>query len=158
MKRFGKSYTVQPTEIYLSKIKAEKYKSLEKKSSELKKVIQELIFDHLKYHIKEMIFDFILADDNTFKFLQIKDYTAIQISEDTEKLLRLMNRERKGLKQLEDCEGFICTFASNSQVEKITTVLNHLNLLKKKYCTKGKVSISKKIINCYKEDLEIHRY
>ena len=78
-KKYTISYTVEPEKVDIIRIKPEMYKSLEIKCLEIRKMMEDALFSQIKYHLKEITLDFLLASDNTFKFLQIKDYIAASV-------------------------------------------------------------------------------
>jgi len=61
-----------------------------------------------------MTFDFIYDSSYRFTLYQIKGYHASKIVIDQEATEKLINRERKGLTLLDDCEGAICNFADDT--------------------------------------------
>ena len=153
MKRFGVSYCVQPKMMKVEKIKPESMLSLERKCEELRRILQETVFNKKRLCIKEMMFDFVLNEDNNYYLLQIKDFILIEANESNDQSNKINEISRKGLLKMGECEGTICTFANNMQIEKLKKVLWDSNLLGRKYCIKGKYEIKRHLVNSFTNEM-----
>ena len=147
MNRIGYSFRASSSALYLNKIKPEKYRSLEERCIDLKKMFDTYYFEPLHFTVTEMVIDFIQNSNSQFVMLQVKDYQCQPI-----KYISKINVHEKEKESIRECEGAICKFAKQAQTDYLIDRLIWAGALSRNWCKKGKNIIRKSLISGYSED------
>ncbi len=150
MNRLCFSHYTSSGHMFLTKIKQEKYKSLEEKCIDLKKLLNTYIFEPLNYSCTEIVFDFALNKESQFVLLQIKDYKCQTIKRSTmQKTISIDNKEKP---VDTECEGIVCKFAKDRQVYELVNILVDIGLLPRRWIKIGKYLVKQKIAIQFMDD------
>ncbi len=150
MCKIGFSHSASCGNIHLEKIKKEKFKSLEDRCIDLKKLFDAYIFEPKSFTLTDVVFDFMLNKDSQFTLLQIKDYKCAPIKRNAQSndLNPLISHKEVDC----TCEGVICKFVSQRQVDWLVQILIDMKILNKKWCKVGNSLIKRKLIGQYSAD------
>ena len=149
LNKIGYSYVASSGSMFLNKIKPEKYKSLEERCIDLKKMFDTYYFEPRHYTVTDMVIDFIQSANSQFVMLQIKDYQCQPLKWPSKSSIMSNDKEKDGVVT---CEGAICKFIKQSQIDELVNRLVNIGLISKNRSKIGRNVIKTCIISSYNED------